>query len=247
MAADPTKLSYFSLPGEVRNKIMDYVLVHGDIQPYRPVSQTPARIPETTANVERPGIQLMATCKQAYLEGHTLFYSSNTFHLSPTVPFWWSDRLQPKHKAMIKRISIQIGLVELTSAMLDEIKSSSLAGVGRKNGPRSGAAVADALTDVWISKLRYIAAWTSLEEVELCAFDRTHILQHHDIAANLGQIDLWHNPYWRNVLNRSHLCVFGNIRQKVWSVGWTRTKGWLRVRKPDEMTQGIDFWIGAVE
>ncbi|CAD6591110.1 MAG: hypothetical protein ASARMPREDX12_004925 [Alectoria sarmentosa] len=154
MAADPTKLSYFSLPGEVRNKILDYILVHGEIHPYRPVSETSARIPETTANVERPGIQLMATCKQAYLEGHTLFYSSNTFHLPPTMPFWWSDRLELKHKAMIKRISIQIGLVELTPAMLDEIKSSRLAGVGRKNGPRSGAAVADALTDVWISKLR---------------------------------------------------------------------------------------------
>ena len=88
MAADASKLSYFSLPGEVRNKIMDLVLVHGDVHPYRPISKVDTHEPDSAANViSQPGIQLIATCKQAYKEGHVLFYSSNTFHLPPTMTF----------------------------------------------------------------------------------------------------------------------------------------------------------------
>lgn len=121
MAADPSKLSYFSLPGEVPNKIMHLVLVYGDVFPCGSVSKTSS---DTKANVASPpGIQLLATCNKAYNEGHELFYSSNTFHLPPTMTFEWSNELQAKHKAMVKRISITLGLEELTVSTLDKTRA----------------------------------------------------------------------------------------------------------------------------
>lgn len=247
LAADPSKLSYFSLPAEVRNQIMDYVLVPGDIYPCRPDLETSTRSPDTTVNVaSHSGVQLIATCKQAHQEGHGLFYSSNTFHLPPIEIFEWSMRLQAKHKAMIKRISITVGLVELTPALLNKIENSKLVRVDQKNcwnGQRWGPAVLEALSNVWESKLRYIAAWTSLEQVDLSSFGRTYVLEHDEIVANKGHLSLWHqSPYWRNILQRAHICVFGNIMIMVDSVGWEKTKEWLYVRKPDEMAKG--FWVG---
>ena len=245
LAADPSKLSYFSLPGEVRNKIMDYVLVPGDIYPYRPVLETSPCGSDTTASVQSAsGVQLIATYKQAYQEGHRLFYSSNTFHLSPTMTLEWCHRLQAKHKAMIKRINITIGLAELTPALLDKIENSRLAGINQNDSGRWGPAVIEGLRSVWETNFRYIAAWTSLEQVELCSFDRTNVLEHDDIVANKRHIGLWHKgPYWRNVLNRAHFCMFSNVMIMVNNHGWEKMKEWLYVRKPGEMAKG--YWVGS--
>ncbi|KAF6227773.1 hypothetical protein HO173_011991 [Letharia columbiana] len=228
MAADPTRLSYFSLPGEVRNKIMDHVLVHGDIYPRKPILGT-------TASIESPpGIQLIATCRQAYLEGHALFYSSNTFHLPPSMTFEWSNRLQAKHKAMIKRIGITLGLVQLTPAMLSQIEFRNC--ISQEDAIRGPFAVSDFLLDTWNSKLRHVAAWTSLNEIEVDSFGRTYVLRHHEMVANLGQtrvdswgkLDMWSlGPYWLDTLRRSRFAALGNIYAKVKAVGWKRTKEWL--------------------
>lgn len=234
MAADLSRLSYFSLPGEIRNKIMGYVLVPGDIQPCRPVSETSAHSPDTTAKiVSRPGIQLIATCKQAYNEGHKMFYSCNTFHLEPTLPFWWPDRLQAKHKAMIKRISFTIGLVELTPAMLHQIENNMSVVLGDKDGSRWGKVVRDAQTETWESNLRYLLAWNSLEEIELCSLYNKSVLRHHDIVAELEQ----HDPHHYTTLRLSHALVYFNIIIKVLNVGWKKTKEWLYVRRPDELAE----------
>ena len=95
MAGNSSQLSDFSLPAKVLNEIAGYVLVHGGIHPYRAVSAKPRRVLESTANPDSlPGIQLIVACKQAYHEDHTLFYSSDTFHLPPILMFLWSVRLQ---------------------------------------------------------------------------------------------------------------------------------------------------------
>ena len=221
LAADPSKLSYFSFPGEIRNKIMDYVLVPGEIYPFRPALTTSTGSSDTVVKVEsHPGIQLIATCRQAYHEGHRLFYSSNTFHLPPTMTFEWPDRLQAKHKAMIKRISITIGLDELIPEMLHEFESSMPVDVGKMVGQMSGDQLAGPVARVllygWISKFRYIAAWSSLEEIELHSFGHTKVLRHDEIVANLGQKWTWRtDPYWYKVLGRARLCVMGSSSRKL--------------------------------
>ena len=206
MAGDPSKLGYYSLPGEVRNKIMDEVLVQGDVHICTPDSES------LTNTDSQPGFQLTATCKQAYYEGHEIFYSSNTFHLPPTMTFDWSDKLQPEHKAMIKRIGITLGLDELTPAMIIQIDKAVPTRNMNKNGHVSGQAVFDALLDGWKIKMRHIAAWTSLEEIELSTFNQTHVLKHHEFVANLRRIDLWYDIlYWRRLFRWPQVGIVGNI------------------------------------
>lgn len=167
---------------------MGYVLVPGDVYLCQPVPEIPTASPEITANVNAlSGVHLLATSKQAYQEGHTIFYAFNTFYLPPTMTFSWCDRLLAKHNALTKRISITIGLVELTPAMLTEIQNRMPAGVGTENGPENGhrwaKAVGGALIDSWYSKLENIADWDSLEEFELRSFGRIYHFQHHEVIA----------------------------------------------------------------
>ena len=245
MAANPTKLSYFSLPGEVRNKIMGYALVGGHPSPYDPVSEAPTRSQDIAARVDiRPGVQLIATCKQAYVEGHGLFYSANTFHLPPQMPFLWPERLQPKHKAMIKRISITIGLRELTPSMLDQVESN-MAGKGQTLSGWWASGVLDVLLKNWEAKWRYIAAWTSLEDIAVHSFGCTVVLRHHEIVTHLKEfgflraVTCFYDPYWQITFRRSCLYVLGNIAAEVESVGWKKTREWLHVRKPGQMAEGF--------
>lgn len=236
MAADPSKLSYFSLPGEVRNKIMDLVLVHGDVYPYTSVSETSISSRDTAANVKpQPGIQLIATCKQAYHEGHELFYSSNTFHLSPIMTLEWSDRLQAKHKAMIKRISITFGLDELTTSMISQINETP-----EKKGTGLGITVVKTLHNGWMSKMAHIAAWTSLEKIDLEAFNRRCTLQHHEAVDMLREFRPWPDGrHWYSVFRWPMLCVKKNIETKIGEVGRKKTIEWLYARKLGEMAEGF--------
>ena len=230
---------------------MEYVLLGGDLHPCKPVLEAPTRSQDTAARVKsRLGVQLIATCKQAYVEGHGLFYSSNTFDLPPKMPFLWPERLQAKHKAMIKRISITIGLVELTPAMLTQVESNMPGHVGHTNSICWASAVLDVLLENWKAKMRYIAAWDSLEEIEVHSFGCTVVLRHHEVVAHLVELhvaggeklDTWlENPYWRVTFRRSCLYVLGNIAAKVASVGWKRTRGWLQLRKPGQMAEDFVF------
>lgn len=203
MAADPSKVSYFSLPGEIRNKIMDLVLVHGEID-----------TDTGSANKTRAGVQLLATCKHAYQEGHELFYSSNTFHLSPTMPFEWSDRLQAKQKALIKRVSITLGLDELTPAMVYQIERSISRKGEEKGDEYLGETVIAALMYVWKCKFEYLRDWSSLEEIVLCSFNETITIQHHEVVADLAGLYRWPGSadpgslYWQEVLSVSKFLTF---------------------------------------
>ena len=226
---------------------MGYVLAGGYLIPCNSVLEAPTRSQDTAARVDfRLGVQFIATCKQAYVEGHGLFYSTNTFHLPPKMPFLWPERLQAKHKAMIKRISITIGLVELTTSMLNQVESNVLGDMG--NSIVWASRVLDVLLEEWKAKMRYIAAWKSLEEIEVHSFGCTIVLPHHEIVAHLEELHVasWrqpdtflNHPYWRVIFRRSCLCVIGNISAEVASVGWKKTREWLQVRKPGQMAEGF--------
>ena len=263
MAADPSKLSYFSLPGEIRNRIMNLVLVPGDVYPHTPVPNGTKRVPVSAANVQcRSGVQLIATCRQAYDEGHALFYSSNTFHLPATMTFEWSDRLQPKHKGLIKRIGITVGPNELDASMISHIDRTYRNLIATKTKIHAfQLAVFDTSQEVWSSKMRYMAAWHSLEEITLCLFKDTdipaiplhhkytlqhheHTIQHYELVANLEDIDsLYRSRYWGQISVWPQILVLVNIVTKnghtPWAT-WADTHEWLYVRKPDEMAEG--FW-----
>lgn len=220
---------------------MGYVLVPGDVYPYTPVDKTSTASPGTAANVNTwSSVHLLATCKQAYLEGHTIFYSSNTFHLPPTLTFSWSDRLLAKHKAMIKRISLTIGLVQLTSPVFKLIESGMPAGVSNKNGHRWAAEVGNILVAYWCIKLEEIADWDSLEELELHSISGSYLFQHHEVVAVWKrdtprlESSLWNDRMkksrWNEIIRRSYDSAYANIVTKVTFEGWEMTKEWLDVR-----------------
>ena len=273
MAADPSKLSFFSLPGEIRNKIMNLVLVPGDVYPHTLVPDSSTRVPVSAANVQsRSGVQLIATCRQAYDEGHALFYSSNTFHLPVTMTFEWSDRLQPKHKFLIKRIGITIGPNELDASMIHHIDRNyqKLSGHGEHDSPAILEAVMEALDKTWYSKMSHIVAWTSLEEIKLRLFkdiyhptiplnhnytlqdhERTlpyheRTLQHCELVANLEKWGYWYQferPYWGKILQWPSIIASANIAAKNDEIPWTAVLEWLYVREPSELAGDLaDDW-----
>ena len=84
---------------------------------------------------QQPGFQLLATCKQAYNEGHRMFYAMNTFHLPPgpvnNIDGWYPN-LQPKHQKMIRTICIDLNLADLTCGGMDAVERSA----GSRRGGR---------------------------------------------------------------------------------------------------------------
>ena len=243
---------------------MNLVLVPGDVYPHTPVPNGAKRVPVSAANVQcRSGVQLIATCRQAYDEGHALFYSSNTFHLPAIMTFEWSDRLQPKHKGLIKRIGVTVGPNELDASMISHIdktyKNLVLKGAHFMYATRK--AVSAAMQKAWSSKMRYMAAWSSLEEIRLCLFKETNIpttplrfryilqphertLKHHELVANLEDFGAWwRSSFWRKMSWWPTALTEANIITIIASDAertWAETIEWLYVRKPGELAKG--FW-----
>ena len=246
---------------------MNLVLVPGDVYPHTPVPKTPTREPVAAANVQsRCGVQLIATCRQAYDEGHALFYSSNTFHLPATMTFEWSDRLQSKHKRLIKRIGITIGPNELDASMIGLIDKKCY-----DRGPPEWLQRFDVIQDVvmrtlhdtWSAKMKHMAAWTSLEEITLCLFKESYMpttplerkyssqnhertIRHCELVANLESFDLWTpEPYWDKIIWWPCIVVLANFfaMNQENETTWARTIEWLYEREPDDLAEG--FWEGV--
>ena len=235
----------------------------GDVYPHTPVPNTSTRVPVSAANVQSSsGVQLIATCRQAYDEGHALFYSLNTFHLPATETFEWSDRLQSKHKSLIKWIGITIGPNELDASMISRIDKAyrSLGFKKQVDFDLLQEAVIDTLEETWDSKMRHVAAWKSLEEITLCLFMDSYIptsplhhkytLQHHEhtlrrceVVANFENVRLWYErPLWDEIFWWPWVLVLANIFAKNNELTWTATVEWLYARKPGELAGG--FWEG---
>jgi len=99
--------AYFALPGEVRNQIMNLVLKPGDIH----FPQTSTKDTQSLS-----GFQFLASNRQAYTEGRSIFYSASTFHLPPgPVSYTKSmfDLYQPQSLALLRRVTLHIGLHDL--------------------------------------------------------------------------------------------------------------------------------------
>lgn len=119
-------VGYFALPGEIRNKIMQLVLCPGDIYLRSKPTVHNHQISYTNdpANTAQspPGIQLLATCRQAYNEGHALYYSGNVFHLPPgplSATETILNNMQPESLSLIRRVNLTAGLLDLASLCED--------------------------------------------------------------------------------------------------------------------------------
>lgn len=165
------------LPAEVRNEITRYVLVPGTvfIKPLRlpPSKEAQARKKPRYSALEKDKEQgdekreisfaYLATCRQAYDEGHVMFYSENTFAVPPGDIAYceaWESSLTPEHRNLIKALSLRSGCVP----------------TGRKEATRFGPSFLHPVYPWTIDKipveydrmlsLKAYQAWGSYEELD---------------------------------------------------------------------------------
>ena len=164
MSNSQNLLGYLSLPAEVRNMVMEYVLMPGDVYPQPSANSAP--------DIKQlPGFQLLAACKTTQAEGQRLFYEYNTFHIPRgrvRETLAWYNKLLPEHRDMIKWVFITLTLEDLdaSQAGLTEIdrwrKAASL-----RNGAIKHDLTYYLMGHVWKVKLELLANWRSLEVVHV--------------------------------------------------------------------------------
>lgn len=193
----PQRPSYLSLPAQIRNKIIKYVLLPGDIhiraakkngvkaKVYR-VWDELRRFPNGGGDREflkppppMPGFQILATCKSIYGLYHERFYALNTFFLPPgpldeTLKHFFKH-LQPEHVNMISRVGIRLGVEDLTPAgfkdvedFMSRVRRCSLAGE-RRVGREWADTVHLRLLHIWYEKLAFLRKIRGLKMVKVVA------------------------------------------------------------------------------
>lgn len=195
MATSAGVFRYTSLPAEIRNAIMEYALVPGDVYPCskktNPTSTNPSRkllrsvFKRPTASLKikagdtdhqiatnQPGFHLLTTCKNHYQDGRYMFYSMNTFHLPPGSARDaedWLNHLKPDHRAMIKSACITFTLADLAPDVLVEMEKKWLwdfPATTRQNEQRMVFEVTYILCwRFWQDKIRWLQKWEELENV----------------------------------------------------------------------------------
>ena len=97
---ETTRLGYFSLPPELRNRIMRLAFVPGEICPPGPPVADMYRFKNCRPEPCRSGlgVQLLAANRQAYNEGRTLYYPLNTFEI-PSPPLSACEELLSRYQA----------------------------------------------------------------------------------------------------------------------------------------------------
>ena len=92
------------------------------------------RPPEITSNASSPAVNFLATCQQAYKEGHKMYYSENTFHMPPGSLEEMTlllNNIRPECLAMMKHVELNFSLLDLTPSVLKEVEAN-LAKTGDK-------------------------------------------------------------------------------------------------------------------
>jgi len=138
----------------------------------------------------RYGCQVLATCKQLYCEGHAVFYGLNTFHLAPgplCTSIEYFDNLQPHHKALIKHVSVDLGIADVTPNLIYELNTrvsgrSLIMPVPSATPPADNTIVSVNLgrmtREIWMDKLFYVLTWRGLRNIKF---------QHHNPCQLPGQ------------------------------------------------------------
>ena len=168
------KIGYLSLPGEIRNRIMWFALVPGEVFPSHKTQPRNQR----GSRKYMPGCQLLATCRQVYLEGYESFYSLNAFHLprgplSASIKYFGS--LKPEHQCLISRFCIDFSILDLTPSVITSIEEvllgskvcyTEMPSANREIGVVTRC-ILNALRDLWIEKIIAVGKTFGIKCVEL--------------------------------------------------------------------------------
>ena len=130
---------------------------------------------------QQAGIQILATCRSIYVDYHAVFYSRNAFHLQPgpiEIASQYFDRLQPKHKQLIKSVVITFTVADLTpegfQSVDHDVRRAKLfygQNLRSMNKAQQVSAYIDismtTLNHLWNRKYQWVRKWQNLERVEL--------------------------------------------------------------------------------
>ena len=146
--------SYFSLPAEIRNQITSFALTGGHV--YLEAKSYPRKLRSNDRKPlngpSAPAANFLATCRQAYAEGHVMFYTQNTFHLpigSLEETKEVLAKIKPEHVAMMRNVTLGLTLLDLTPSiarMVEAEASPSLRAQGRALNEWRGTNAVDART-----------------------------------------------------------------------------------------------------
>ena len=191
--------------------------------------------------------QLLATCKQAYVEGHIWFYTCNMFFL-PRGPVWITQQyfgvLQEQHRSVIRTIGIRFGLEDLTAEDLDILEALPYSGPPHITGSLeswSSCLVGRAM-QAWTGKLVFVRSFTTLKHVRLeTAYATVDLdgstlgqslkgIRSNQTLGYLGTVDLGHESARevRNLLLQAYTELRNLLSQRIRQYGWISTRTWLR-------------------
>lgn len=153
LTASPSS-SYLPFPPELRNKILFLALTGGHVYLRSSFSSQKLSHKSTSANSSfksAPAVNLLATCRQAYDEGHVMFYSENVFHLPRGRCAEMEKmlaKIKPEHLAMMKYVVLRLSPLDLTPSVLLELEEAS---------PTSSLVydIGAALFGMWLAKLSH--------------------------------------------------------------------------------------------
>ena len=162
---------------------MDLVLKSGDIHYLQPTRESTRCLPT---------VQFLALNRQAYTEGRDIFYPENNFHL-PAGPRDYTnsmlDRYQPQNLAMIRHVTLHIGLHDLCYVESYKQLNTKTWGV---IGMSDYTGIEDGLVKIWKSKMIFVRKnFPNLEELRVVFWDLDY-----DELRREGDIDAdFHQPY----------------------------------------------------
>ena len=182
-------VGYFSLPMEIRDSIMELVLTVGDIQlQFTEIDKKMEDMMNEVeqrlgmpfddfkghfelgqhSNLQPPGLQFLATCKQACAEGFKVFFSTNIFFL-PYGPLENTCRyfkeINLEHQLKIQGLGLMFGVQDLTPLALRVIHGDIQAyyypfeepfAAGERRGMIWGEHSGRHLLEIWKQKLGYL-------------------------------------------------------------------------------------------
>jgi len=108
----PKSFNYLSLPRELRDQVMDHALHPGEVYITTDRSSLQDR--------RRYGVQLLASCRQVYEEGHEIWYGKNTFRITSCSDVEMRKILvqyQKKHRAMISKLVVEFTVEDLPTGL----------------------------------------------------------------------------------------------------------------------------------
>lgn len=189
------------------------------------------------STIQQAGCQLLETCKQAYNDGHYMFYAMNTFHWPPgpvSNTDGWYANLQPEHRKMIETIGIDLDNVELMYGARDVVKASARC--------RRGGRLDDYDGNAWSWEATFhleLRIWTHILGLYCCSI-RQNLrgfvgLEKVIVRSSIGRCVL-NSQFWtdeteweslRDLVTAASLHFEAVIQFHVAGVGWRQTKKWL--------------------